>query len=133
MNTKVNGPKMNRFTGIFVTMLSVMVVFSLFAIAAYADRTEGMKYTKTTGTPSFGTEDWVGPEKQDPVVAMKTPSFGTEDWIGPEKQDPVVAMKTPSFGTEDWTGNMETSEALGTGTVPASAPEKLNLDDYNPD
>jgi hypothetical protein len=84
-------------------------------------------------TPSFGTEDWVGPEKQEPVVAMKTPSFGTEDWVGPEKQEPVVAMKTPSFGTEDWTGTMEFSEALGAGAIPEPVPEKLNLDDYNPD
>jgi hypothetical protein len=133
VNTQVNGPKMNRFIGNFVTMLSVMVVFSSFAIAAYADRTEGMKYTKTTGTPSFGTEDWVGPIEQSPVVAMKTPSFGTEDWVGPEKQDPIVAMKTPSFGTEDWTGTMEFSEALGAGAIPEPTPEKLNLDDYNPD
>lgn len=73
---------------------------------------------EATGSPSFGTEDWIGPEKQDPVVKVESPSFETEDWIGPEKQDPVVAVKSPSFGTEDWTGSMESSEALGAGAIP---------------
>ena len=111
MKTQVIGPKIKIWAGIFVTMLSVMVVFSSFSIAAYADRTEDMKYTETTGTPSFGTEDWVGPERQDPVVAMKT----------------------PSFGTEDWTGTMESSEAVGAGAIPASACEDISLDDYSPE
>jgi len=72
----------------------------------------------TVKTPSFGTEDWVGPKEQAPAVAVKTPSFGTEDWVGPKEQAPIVAVKTPSFGTEDWTGTMESSEALGAGAIP---------------
>jgi hypothetical protein len=82
-------------------------------------------------TPSFGTEDWIGPQEQAPVVAVATPSFGTEDWIGPQEQASVVAMKTPSFATEDWVGTMEFSEALGTGAAPAR--EYPSLDGYNPD
>jgi len=35
MNTQVKGPRMMRWAGIFVTILSMMVVFSSFAIAAY--------------------------------------------------------------------------------------------------
>ncbi len=111
VNTQVNGPKIKRFTGIFVTMLSMMVVFSSFAISAYADRTEDMKYTE----------------------AAETPSFGAEGWVPPQGEARIVAVKTPSFATEDWTGTMESSEALGAGTIPEPAPEKLNLDDYNPD
>ncbi|MGB7971900.1 MAG: hypothetical protein WCF31_08025 [Candidatus Deferrimicrobiaceae bacterium] len=133
VNTQVKGPRMKRWAGIFVMLLSMMVVFSSFAISAYADRTEDMKYTETTGTASFGTEDWVGPKEQGPVVTVAAPSFETEDWVGPKEQGPVVAMKTPSFGTEDWTGTLKSSEALGTGTIPEPAPEKPNLDDYNPD
>jgi hypothetical protein len=82
-------------------------------------------------TPSFGTEDWIGPQEQAPVVAVATPSFGTEDWIGPQEQAPVVAVATPSYGTEDWIGTMEFSEALGTGAAPAR--EYPSLDGYNPD
>jgi hypothetical protein len=63
--------------------------------------------------------------------AVATPSFGTEDWIGPQEQASVVAMKTPSFATEDWVGTMEFSEALGTGAAPAR--EYPSLDGYNPD
>jgi hypothetical protein len=82
---------------------------------------------------SFGTEDWVGPKEQDPVVAMIPASFGTEDWVGPKEQDPIVAMIPASFGTEDWVGTIESFEALGAGTIPAPAREELSLDDYNPD
>ena len=88
---------------------------------------------EATGSPSFGTEDWTGPEEQAPVVAVQPPSFGTEDWTGPTEQGPIVVVKSPSLGTEDWTGSMESSEALGAGAIPEPAPEKLNLDDYNPD
>ncbi len=81
VNTQIDGPKMNRWTVIFVTILSVMIVFSSFAIAAYADRAEGMKCSEATGTSSFGTEDWVGSQEQATLVAMETSSFGTEDWV----------------------------------------------------
>jgi hypothetical protein len=84
-------------------------------------------------SPAVGETNKLGGDERPVMEASETPSFGTEDWVGPEKQDPVVAMKTPSFGTEDWTGTMEFSEALGAGAIPEPAPEKLNLDDYNPD
>jgi hypothetical protein len=76
---------------------------------------------EASGTASFGTEDWVGPKEQAPIVAVKTPSFGTEDWVGAKEQAPIVAVNTPSFGTEDWVGAMESSEALGAGTIPEPA------------
>lgn len=53
-------------------------------------------------TPSFGTEDWVGP--------VETASFGAEDWV-------VASSISRSFGTEDWVP----SDALATGTLPAPA------------
>jgi hypothetical protein len=84
-------------------------------------------------SPAVGQSNQLGGDERPVMVASETPSFGTEDWVGPEKQEPVVAMKTPSFGTEDWTGTMEFSEALGAGAIPEPVPEKLNLDDYNPD
>ena len=95
--------------------------------------TDDRPVMEAAGSPSFGTEDWIGPEEQAPVVAVQPPSFGTEDWIGPEEQAPIVAVKSPSLGTEDWTGTMESSEAVGTGAIPEPAPENLDLDDYNPD
>ena len=58
-----------------------------------------------------------------PVVAMATPSFGTEDWVGPKEQAPIMVMATPSFGTEDWVGTMKSSEALGAGALPAPVRE----------
>ncbi|MGB7971898.1 MAG: hypothetical protein WCF31_08015 [Candidatus Deferrimicrobiaceae bacterium] len=88
---------------------------------------------EATGSQSFGTEDWTGPEEQGPVVKMESPSFDTEDWVGPKEQGPVVAVKPPSFGTEDWTGTMESSEAVGAGAIPAPACEDISLDDYSPE
>ena len=83
---------------------------------------------------AIGTVEKKMSMNERPVMeATGAPSFGTEDWIGPEEQGPVVAVKSPSFGTEDWTGTMESSEALGAGAIPEPASEKLNLDDYNPD
>jgi hypothetical protein len=84
-------------------------------------------------TASFGTEGWVPPQGEAPVVAMATPSFGTEDWIGPKEQAPIVAMATPSFGTEDWIGVMESSEALGAGATAAPDCEELSWGDYSPE
>ena len=133
MNTQVTGPKRNRWAGIFVMMLSVIVVFSSFAIAAYADRAEDLKYTEATGTPSFGTEDWTGPEEQAQVVTVQPPSFGTEDWTGPTEQGPIVAVKSPSLGTEAWTGSMESSQAMGAGAIAAPACEDVSPDDYSPE
>lgn len=76
-----------------------------------ANRTDGMYYSEATETPSFGAEGWVPPQGEARIVAVETPSFSTEDWVG----------------------TMKSSEALGAGTIPEPAPEKLNLDDYNPD
>jgi hypothetical protein len=69
-------------------------------------------------TPSFGTEDFI-------VASSITPSFGTEDW--------VLASEAVSFGAEGWVEGMEYSDAVATGSLPAPAPEKLNLDNYYPD
>jgi len=84
-------------------------------------------------SPAVGQVNKSGGDQGPAMEATGSPSFGTEDWVGPNEEGPVVAVKSPSFGTEDWTGTMESSEALGTGTIPEPAPEKLNLDDYNPD
>ena len=74
-------------------------------------------------TPSFGAEDWVPPQGEAQVVAIATPSFGTEDWVPPQGEAQVVAVETPSYGTEDWVGGMKYKEAVGTGAIPAPAPE----------
>jgi hypothetical protein len=140
VNTQVNGPKMMRWAVFGFTLLFLTVFLVPITQAADVTGTQWKEMSqnespvmKAEETPSFGTEDWVGPKEQGPVVKVEAPSLGTEDWVGPEKQDPIVAMKPPSFGTEDWTGTMEFSEALGAGAIPEPAPEKLNLDDYNPD
>jgi hypothetical protein len=88
---------------------------------------------EATGPPSFGTEDWTGPEEQAPVVTVQPPSFGIEDWTGPMEQAPIVVVKSPSLGTEDWTGSMESYEALGAGAIPAPACEDVSPDDYSPE
>ena len=88
---------------------------------------------EATGSPSFGTEDWTGPEEQAPVVAEQPPSFGTEDWTGPAEQGPIVMVKSPSLGTEDWTGSMESSEAVGAGAIPETPCEDVSPDDYSPE
>ena len=88
---------------------------------------------EATGSPSFGTEDWTGPEEQAPVVAVQPPSFGTEDWTGPAEQGPIVMVKSPSLGTEDWTGSMESSEAVGAGAIPETPCEDVSPDDYSPE
>jgi hypothetical protein len=82
---------------------------------------------------SFGTEDFVPAQGEAQVVVVESPAFETEDWIEPQGEVRIVAVISPSYGTEDWTGTMESSGALGAGTIPEPAPEKLNLDDYNPD
>jgi|GEM_PF-6948481 len=97
MNTQVKGPAIKRWAGMFLTFLSMMV--------------------------------FLVPITQ----AVETASFGTEDWVPPQGETPVVAMETPSFGTEDWSGTMAFSQAVGTGAIPAPAPGELTLDDYNPD
>jgi hypothetical protein len=74
-----------------------------------------------TEAPLFGTEDWVPPQGEVQVVAIATPSFGTEDWVPPQGEAQVVAIATPSFGTEDWVGSMESSDVVGTGTLPEPA------------
>jgi hypothetical protein len=85
-------------------------------------------------SPSFGTEDWVGPVEtpsfgaEDFVVAsIVTPSFGTEDWVGPSEtpsfgtEDWVLASEAITFGAEDWIEGMEYSDAVVTGTLPEPA------------
>lgn len=86
---------------------------------------------EATETPSFGTEDF---------IVASTPSFGTEDFIVASSitpsfgtEDFVLASESVSFGAEDWVEGMEFSGAVAVGTLPAPAPEELNLDDYNPD
>jgi hypothetical protein len=134
VNTQVNGPKMKIWAGIFVTLLAMTVFLVPKTQATEKILSQNERpVMKATETPSFGTEDWVGPVKQDPVVAMEAPSFETEDWVGPEEQGPVVVMITPSFGTEDWSGTMISSEALGSGAIPASSCEDISLDDYSPE
>jgi hypothetical protein len=75
-------------------------------------------------TPSFGTEDWVGP--------IETPSFGAEDWVVASSippsfgtEDWVLASETKSFGAEDWVEGMEYSDAVATGTLPEPARSEL--------
>jgi len=94
---------------------------------------EGQAPVVAVQPPSFGTEDWTGPEEQAPVVAVQPPSFGTEDWTGPTEQGPIVVVKSPSLGTEDWTGSMESSEAVGAGAIPETPCEDVSPDDYNPE
>ena len=82
-------------------------------------------------TPSFGTEDWVGPIEtpsfgtEDWIVASSIPpSFGTEDWVGPIEtpsfgtEDWVLALEAVTFGAEDWVEGMEYSDEVATGTLP---------------
>ena len=114
MNTQVKGSKRNRLAGIFVMFFAMMVFLVPKAQAADVTGTVEKQMStneapviEATGTPSFGTEDWVGPQEQGPVVVMETPSFGPEDWVGPQEQGPAVAMISPSFGTEDWIGPEE--------------------------
>jgi hypothetical protein len=140
VNTQVKGSKRNRLAGIFVMFFAMMVFLVPKTQAADVTGTVEKQMStneapviEATGTPSFGTEDWVGPQEQGPVVVMETPSFGTEDWVGPQEQGPAVAMISPSFGTEDWTGTMESSEALGAGAMPAPACEDVSSDDYSPE
>ncbi|MGW8285570.1 MAG: hypothetical protein ACWGPR_07600 [Candidatus Deferrimicrobiaceae bacterium] len=140
VNTQVNGPKMMRRAVIGFTLLFLTVFLVPTTQAADVTGTQWKEMSqneshvmKAEETPSFGTEDWVGPEEQGPVVAVQPPSLGTEDWTGPTEQGPIVVVKSPSLGTEEWTGTMESSEALGAGTIPEPGPEELNLDDYNPD
>ena len=67
------------------------------------------------------------------TTAGISPAVGQSNKLGGDERPAMIASGTPSFGTEDWVGTMEFSEALGAGAIPESAPEKLNLDDYNPD
>jgi len=84
-----------------------------------ANKINGMKSSETTGTPSFGTEDFVPAQGETQVVVMETPAFETEDWIEPKGEVRIVAVKSPSFGTEDWVEVMQSSDALSAGATPA--------------
>jgi hypothetical protein len=84
-------------------------------------------------SPAMGEINKLGGDERPVMEAMETASFGTEGWVPPQGEAPVVAMATPSFGTEDWIGVMESSEALGAGATAAPDCEELSWGDYSPE
>ena len=57
------------------------------------------------------------------VLAGISPAVGESDKLGGTERPVMAASETPSFGTEDWVGGMKYKEAVGTGAIPAPAPE----------
>ena len=135
MTTPVDGGKRSVAEGTYETIGGTGRFAGLKGKGTWKAERLGPPQTGSDGyVDAIGTvEKQMTMDERPTMEATGTPSFGTEDWVPPQGETRIVAVKPPSFGTEDWVGTMKSSEALGAGAIPEPAPEKLNLDDYNPD